>query len=794
MTKRLPCFAVALLLGWQICESQCWRQGIVLADFRRSVSSDFLKHNEFGLFAKEIKSFSSDLRLQLQSSKALEMTVAFRESTLVGKDLLGGVGSRSLHGSLREELDSVRADSQMTARYLIVGRLTDDHSNIVSVDGEVYDLCYDTLQDPLRFRFHVEGSTAEAFHKRMTLSGYLVDQLVQQVEAGLDTKIRVLLTPFMFRGENRRLQQLGGMISALVKNSLTVSQRIRVVTVDSSRGPGTSPAGFKQWTLPELGKREAAQYAIGGDFFESEPSLGIAAEDIDVATGHTVLSKSILVDTLNGPKFYEGVRALGDDIRRAIELDYNIKTKSNKISIAVVASPPYPMTDENKLIALEIASCMARMLRQGAKQKEVLLSVISAGSNAERFVTKEAEKAVIARELDAQFVASVRIQRPVNTFNIRIGIVDARSPELTDSSVIEFDVPMDLLNRTLHSMVRELIRSHPLLQRAIGDSGTSSLESVVLRLPQRTVAVVPFAPYPSTAENRAIITDIAKLVLTKLLTLQANEAAINVVPTEHRFEEFIGNPDFDIDAAVRAVKASYLWTIDYRELGRGRYVHMELVNASNRYDSLVPADFQISHIDGLDDSVSNVVKEIVHKWPPGVNTDPLEGVRHRTEASSVRIRTAALGFLNDYTAVFPKLHSAVEVGAIYHLRPWQFELTVAYDFGKRKSDPSRTMFGRYITLVGRYNISFGWPSRDTRLYGGIGAAMLNVMKVQEDVLGKVVFGLVPSVGVEIPLSRFVFFDVNVAYIRPLRPVYMGGSDEGFINSWSFGTGLGFRIK
>jgi TolB-like protein len=262
----------------------------------------------------------------LRTSQAMDRPVVDTMSMPVDSSVINGFGESLLRG-----LDAIvgmeHVRGYVPHQYYLAGKITDDSSNILVLDAALYRRRADTTRiDPLMVeeRYHIEGSRVEAFAAKKTLMDFLLDSLVVRLEVRLDDRIRVLVTPLTFYGRDEEMKNLGGMISALLRNRLNLSRSIRIIQDTASVPPVQSGNGNEQWilarTLPERGRREAARYVLTGSFFKYDTCIGLEVSQIDVESGHVVLSHSELVPRASGPKLYETIRTIGDDVRRGIEL------------------------------------------------------------------------------------------------------------------------------------------------------------------------------------------------------------------------------------------------------------------------------------------------------------------------------------------------------------------------------------------------------------------------------------------------------------------------------------------
>ncbi len=423
--------------------------------------------NEFHGFAASLNSFTPIFLEQLRSSKAIECAIVETECDTAR--------ARSIFASSIPG-DSVLGDVPPSSSYF-VGRIWDDTSNIAFVDARLYGRRRGRVN--LLARLHAEGSQAEAFARGVNLADYLIAQMVAQVEARLDQRIRVLVAPFQYRGDAPGHEALGDMISSLLRSRLTVSQRLRVIVHDSvssavwmnvSRDSGQ----YRQWTLPEIGRREAAKYLIRGSCYMLGNKLIVEASEIDFETGRAVLGKTIVIDSLSVNAIRERMQVLGDDIRSAIEFDYERRADTRRIRLAVVAVRPYPPRDFNKSISLDVAHTVRRKLGQLSALRDSVV-IVSDEDLLARYVDGDLDKAVMGRELNADYLWIVSSDRPVPFFNLRFELYGVRDPSVNysfDSTVAH----LDDLDGVLSGLARKVVERWTLLRRTPLDwAGTEAI-------------------------------------------------------------------------------------------------------------------------------------------------------------------------------------------------------------------------------------------------------------------------------------------------------------------------------
>ncbi len=797
---RIPPILVVCLVVLQVGVCQVQRKTMHIFPFENAVSSQF--QGSFKFPQNDSVEFARSLAFKITHSKAIDLhadNVQGRVTPLLRSGLDGE--------RFRFQLDTLC--SRDAVDYYMIGRITDDTSNIAFVDAQVYKRpMFVPGDEPLVFDIHAEGSGKEAMRNNVSLDEYLLRQLLSQVEAKVDDRIRVLIVPFAFYGKAQAFEDLGGMISALLRSRLNISQRVRVIVQDTTalkdvRTGNSRNEGFIAWTLPELGRREAANYVITGSYFQQGRSVGVEASHIDVETGHSVLSKSVLVDSVTGRLLYDNVIALGDEMRRAIELDYDSRHNPLKHTIAVVAVPPYPPTSENRSLALDVARTIARKLRAMASAN-TNLEVLSEESSMVKFVSGNCEKAVMSTEMNARELLIIHCDRPGRAVHLGAELFDSQNPNSPTRWLSQIDVPMETLGHKIDSI---LLASRKMLLPSVcaGDSLECENHIRDINVPNhpRSIAVVALPPYPSTDENRFFSLSIMHTMAAKLRTLEGEGANLDVVSAESKLGPDYLETELDPDSICTRVRTEYLWTIYLEQGGHDRRVFTKLTNQWNPYDTPRSRTYPVEHLDDLNSTVRTLTTDMLNRWWPELDSNwvtPLDKITTETESGGVRVRGGIIGFIPASADLFlgNMYRYGIEVSGIYYRLPMQYELLADFDFGKQEGD--RYVHGRYVTLLFRYNFINISCLANMRLFLGAGISALNVERVRSEVLGRMKMGIAFATGLEVPLTRQFYFDLAGQFTWSL----FSDVDPGQFNPVDFpvgrptylrlGIGLGYKLR
>ncbi len=795
-------FVVAFLFFFIHPVSLCQKRTLLVAGFQDCVSKSFKGY--FKDFKSQIPQFTNNLVHQIMTSKALEDNVKVDTCDHL-------VASNMFYMYQEVLLESVGVISSIHGQhdYYLIGYLSDDTSNIAFADAYLYRSQEESDSSPrltLQASLHAEGSWVEAYNDKMSLEQYLAKQLLSELEAQLDERIRVLIVPFEYHGKNQDIAHLGGMVSSFLRSRLNVSQRIRVIMQDSTyvagqKGVTQKESQYRPWTLPEQGKREAAKYVVGGSFFEYNQSVGVEASYYDVETGHSVLSKAVFTEAVGGSQFYNQINKLGDDLRRAIELDYDNKRNNKGITFSVVAVPPYPPTEENKAVALEIVNTVTRKLRGLASvlpaQK---LSVLTDHERLKGYVSREEEKAVMSAEMNVRYLLLVSLERPERSFNMNFELFDTKNPNMKGFRGGRGSVQVEGLGDKTKELVSEMIEMASPFKGIVPD--TMNLDTIMDKIefmaPERSVAVIAAPPYTLTGENKSTSLDIAQIVSTKLSRIQSATQRFSLIPIDRRNEAYIERGMFNVDSIGTEMNVRYIWIVKFSQTDFVREVIMELSSVTNPYEKIIRRNFLIEHIDDLNSLVGASIKVMLKEWLPGLDTvltldgtdtlfKRLDQLKYRRESASVRMRGSMIGFLDATKDIF--------LGNNYQI-PVQYEFTFVYDAGKRLDD--KLVYGRYFTISARYNFSFSPLIRDMRVYAGGGVSWMNLVRVWYSSGGRVAFGINISGGFEIPISKELYFDINSQQFVTFSNIGLGHFkaseyDDGHLSMLSFGLGIGYRF-
>ncbi|MBI5473587.1 MAG: hypothetical protein HY961_14705 [Ignavibacteriae bacterium] len=657
-------------------------------------------------------------------------------------------------------------------------------------------------------RIHVEATYDAAAAMERRLADYLAADIVSQIEAKYDSSLRVLIAPFLSYGDDPAFEKLGGMIASMLRNRLSVSPRIRVIMSDSAyvSAAGRGAANrFRGWTLPELGLREGAKYVIGGSYFAQKGTMSIEASHVDVESGHSILSKSLFVDSLGGRRLYDALIALGDDMRNAIELNDAVKKKVPPTRISVAALPPFPPTAENKSLSLEIVTVTTRRLKDIlAHHPRMNIAVSTNARLVEEYVEHETEPVVMARGLNTQFLWMIKLERPQRLFQMSVHVVDAETGSLqqvfADSFRQDF-VGMNMLVDRLIDCIEE--DSSKLGAGATFPSDSSSRR---IRIPDRpaTVAVIAAPPFPRSQENTNVSLGLARS-LAKRLSLNKK---LLVIPLEDRLDYYATcERCCSSDSLQRDLDVQFAWVLWLDDFGSTRRLHSALYHLSNPFDSTIADEADITHIDNLNDTFRSLTSRMLRQWSSGVAaSDSLQEqqaqvIEFQPYNHAVRVRASAMGFTfgsgklylgNDHQV-------GVEASMIFLDSPRQYEISALYNFGKRDTAGGVTydVIGRYFTALVRWNFPIHFGLKDWTYYVGAGIAALNVEARWTSVKGSLVLGAHIAAGIEIPFTYSLFLDFGGLFMYPVTQV--SGIDGNYRTSferpkyWSISGGVGYRF-
>jgi TolB-like protein len=411
---------ILLIVGLD-CYSQDSKRQILIFPHQESISTDFKSSR----FRDELKTLDEDFARALERSKATGFKVTLDPSKILSADLARGFGKDN-----EIDRDSIFLNKPNINAFIVWRVVSEDQ--FIRIRGELYD-----KMEQKSFYLKGDGSQQivdrmdSIYHIKTTFSEYLLDQLVEQIEAYYDSKIRVFITPFVQSGNDSLINYIGETIADRIQSRLSQSEHIRVIrgTTVQPESLGISSISRRQmreWTIPEQGKREAAKYLVAGKFSKVGNVISITAEDIDLETSHSVISQSIIVDTLEGLALFKKADQLGDRLRSGIELDYTLIDDTLK-TVGIVASVPYPASGFNIAIAKNVARGIRDVLSFN-KDTSRRFKICYEPQKIDKFIDGEVDVVDQSRELMAHYLLSVGIDRPLPDFVLNLSLLDFRYP------------------------------------------------------------------------------------------------------------------------------------------------------------------------------------------------------------------------------------------------------------------------------------------------------------------------------------------------------------------------------
>ena len=249
------------------------------------------------------------------------------------------------------------------------------------------------------------------------------------------------------------------------------------------------------------------------------------------------------------------------------------------------------------------------------------------------------------------------------------------------------------------------------------------------------------------------------------------------------------------------MRTEYLWTVYLEQGGNVRRVFAELKNQWNPYDTSHSRTYTLEHLDDLNEVVCRMSTGLVQSWWPELSSTSikkLDDIKTATESGGIRLRGGIIGLVPPSKELFLGniYRYGLEVSGIYYSLPMQYEIVVDYDFGKRSGN--LLVYGRYLSLLARYNIMSIPYLVNVRLYAGAGVSALNIVRVAGSVGGQLKFGIPISVGGEIPFTPQVYLDLCAQLIYSFSDVGPGHFSPadfpvGRLTFVRLGFGIGYRF-
>jgi hypothetical protein len=775
------CILLALWPAITVCETD----SMLIVGFKRP--SQVEPELERVFFPKnDVYQFPRELADRLRNSQSVRLLVDLGDTVTLDQDLLKGYGAN-------KDACLKRLVTQMKGyRYYLVGRVGMD-LQLARVSGELYEVDPNDHKAKLLHTFLSEHSLDE---RTGVARGSFVEDVSVSVEAKLDQLTRVLIHPFTCDAQDSLCLRLAPQVGELLRTRLAFSQNIRVLNASALSGFASQtlkgkPGETVETTIPLSGRKEAAHYVIRGSLFALGNVVSVEAHNVDVETGATILAGSVLLDSLSGKYFYDTINNLGDDLRRAIELQSALRKSIETRTLAVVALPPYPATAANKRLALEISGCVNRKLRllQGSG---VTLPSLALPHLLERYVEDPPEDVVMGRMFNTEYLCKVRLERPADQLSLSLSITNARSSSETNIVVGPKLIPVDSLDVGLNVAVQELVqKSKPDLFEGVNDTMIEAMGTIHIPHRPKHIAVWVAPSYLDNETNNDFAEQIGRNVVNKLKALEGEGFDVDV--------NFADKPSGKMDA-------DYLWEITWFSAGNLRSLHMRLSRVDNPYGKVYPVEMPVDHLDHLAQVTDTLTEQLLARaFPEWQNVgrlriEHMKAIQLIAPYKSIQGGLNLVGIIQDSRAVYGNhLRAGLEFKAMLISTdlfgiPAILGVAGEYDFGKTRV-ASKTR-GRYASIVFRYYHSM-W--RESRVYGDVCPALINVEREAESVYGQVNFGIIIGGGLQMPLLKNVFIDLNGRLIIPFGETELGSAPPelfkaGKITSLSFGISVGWRYN
>ena len=299
---------------------------------------------------------------------------------------------------------------------LLMGKLSserDTSNHIVYYDGELYKK--DIKGNPYLYGKLFWGEdlkkVIEDGNLKRGFQDWCVTMIVDQIEAYYDNRIRIAVGVFDSTGITTKYLSLASGVTEHIKVRLSCSPGVTVITAspDVKYINAEKEYMFKQHTAAKIGRLEYANYVVSGKISEVNESLLLSVVCIDLETGRIITAYDALVDPINGHNVQEAVNNLGDKIRKGIEIDYQKVLGYNK-RVAIVPIPPFPKTIDNIRFTREILSTVTAAMQLA--QEKLQITVVNDDDYLDELMKEPRDWAVVARELNVQYIIAIRSIRP----------------------------------------------------------------------------------------------------------------------------------------------------------------------------------------------------------------------------------------------------------------------------------------------------------------------------------------------------------------------------------------------
>ena len=237
--------------------------------------------------------------------------------------------------------------------------------------------------------------------------------------------VGVLVGRFKYEGKSSSLEYMDRMIANRILDRLGRSTLIHVLADSLGQSGSASGTGPNQRTVSEYARKVGAKYIISGTFADVGDALTISATEIDVATMRPMVNHAVASETQQGQKFFEAVDLLGDRLKSSIELDDAVKRGLKPVA-AIVIEPPRPVTSYNVSVSRNVARGIKEVLQKSAEQ--LPFDVRYQPEKVDKYINGLFQPADLTRELSAQYLITVRVDRTQPGVRLRLSIYDFRKP------------------------------------------------------------------------------------------------------------------------------------------------------------------------------------------------------------------------------------------------------------------------------------------------------------------------------------------------------------------------------
>ena len=294
-----------------------------------------------------------------------------------------------------EDFKSLIPGSRNKRCYLILGSIN-SFNQLIYVKADVYFIYQGK---PLKY-LTLFGLKTKYYHPayppQIELQDRILPEILLQLKTGFDNKINVVFKSVISDSAPEQFNFLKNAVPEYLKSRLVISPKIKV---------------HRDTIITKVeGVTQMPQYIVDAFIFYDRNQIHIIANCIDYNEDQIIISKQISFNADDPGNLETEFYLIGDDFRNAILNLYNSRIQKRKISLAVIAKPPFFPNPENvdeygmQLISRKIISSFISSFRSDSDMRNHFEFVRNSDyfEKINEYLNHETELSIIANELNAE--------------------------------------------------------------------------------------------------------------------------------------------------------------------------------------------------------------------------------------------------------------------------------------------------------------------------------------------------------------------------------------------------------